>query len=174
DDGQLKDASGVTRDAADEGAFKLTDGNFEFYYEFSIDTDEDEPQVDSINATIGTSSDGDNEIEVEFSEPMAFFTRSDTVMGMNDESPLELDNYHILIVDAGDPNPSDSAVIGSPIRPDDARFDSDDETNSTVLLELDNTIDAGDRVYVYVDNNVVDPAGNSVDSANDIEDDAAN
>ncbi|MGV3524355.1 MAG: carboxypeptidase regulatory-like domain-containing protein, partial [Candidatus Sericytochromatia bacterium] len=47
DDGQLKDASGVTRDAADEGAFKLTDGNFEFYYEFSIDTDEDEPQVDS-------------------------------------------------------------------------------------------------------------------------------
>ncbi|MGV3526564.1 MAG: Ig-like domain-containing protein, partial [Candidatus Sericytochromatia bacterium] len=130
DDGQIKDESGVTRDTGDGGYFKLTDGNFEMWYEFSIDTDEEEPQVDSVTAINGSS--GNDEIEVEFSEPMLFSTRGGQISGMGDESPLNPANYMVRVTTSNNvavlPATSLDVLNGS------VRFDSDDETNSTVIL----------------------------------------
>ncbi len=80
-DAGLKDKSGITRD---EEHFKLTDGRFENYYKFSINTDEQDPGIDSIVATTsensGANSDGDV-IKVRFSERMIHYTLSGAVAG---------------------------------------------------------------------------------------------
>ncbi len=77
----LKDKSGITRD---EDHFKLTEGRFENYYKFSIDTDEQDPGIDSIVATTsensGANSDGDV-IKVRFSERMIHYTLSGAIAG---------------------------------------------------------------------------------------------
>lgn len=80
DDTQIPDSSGITRD---ENYFKLTDGNFENIYKFSVQTDEDRPDVDSISSTTSGSGDDDRtrfvesqfQIEVPGNRLMVFYGR---------------------------------------------------------------------------------------------------
>ncbi len=80
-DSNLKDKSGITRS---EDYFKLTRGDFERTYKFSINSDEQEPGVSTITAQTaensGISSNGDA-IRVRFTEPMIHYTLGPTIAG---------------------------------------------------------------------------------------------
>ncbi|MEZ0374565.1 MAG: hypothetical protein ACAI44_36090, partial [Candidatus Sericytochromatia bacterium] len=173
DDGQIKDKSGITRDAGDGGYFKLTDGNFEGNYKFAINSDTEEPEIDAINAKTGENGNlvGD-EVEVEFSEPMVYYTeigeiRGNMAGGSSNEDPIDSDNY-FMSVNAG-PEVNISTGYGGI-----AIFDTTDKTHKTVLLRFfGNQYAPGDNVKIRVSSSVLDPAGNSVDSANDEDDDTA-
>lgn len=75
----LKDKSGISRN---EKHFKLTDGNFEEYYKFSINTDTTAPTLTSITAQTdeNAGSNGDA-VSVRYSERMIIYTRSRTIAG---------------------------------------------------------------------------------------------
>lgn len=172
-DGQIKDTSGVTRDAGDGGYFKLTDGNFEGNYKFSVVSDKSEPELASINAL--TDENGNpvgDEIKVEFSEPMVYYTEIGEIRGNMDGSsanqdPINPDNYFISINNAAEVNLG-TGLGGS------ATFDTTDRTHKTVLLRnFGDPYAPGDKVKVRVSSSVVDPAGNSVDSSHDEDDDTA-
>ena len=173
----LKDKSGITRD---EKHFKLTEGRFEEYYKFSISTDEDKPEVDSITVVDGGNSGstiGDT-IKVRFSERMIHRTLAGAIAGgINGQiteaagavgsvtSSLAADNY-ILQINNGMTQDWNTVSAGSGV----AVFDSNDPTNKTVLLFTSNSSDSvfnpGDNVEITVKTTVLDPAGNSVDSSN--------
>ena len=173
----LKDKSGITRN---EKHFKLTEGRFEEYYKFSINTDEDKPEVDSITVVDGGNSGstiGDT-IKVRFSERMIHRTLAGAIAGgINGQiteaagavgsvtSSLAADNY-ILQINNGMTQDWNTVSAGSGV----AVFDSNDPTNKTVLLFTSNSSDSvfnpGDNVEITVKTTVLDPAGNSVDSSN--------
>lgn len=80
----ITDQSGVSRES---NHFKLTDGPLEESYKFSIQLDQTPPKVDKAFAATFENSDplGDA-IKVNFSEPMAFFTKSRVIAaGMDDK-----------------------------------------------------------------------------------------
>lgn len=172
DDGQIKDKSGVTRDADDDGYFKLTDGNFEGNYKFAITGDDEKPELASINALTGENGNtvGD-EIEVEFSEPMIFYTeggqiRGNMAGGAEDEDPTNPENYFISVNGGAEQNLD--TLNGN------VSFDTNDRTHKTVLLRsFGNLYAPGAKVKIRISNSMVDPAGNSLDSANDEDDDTA-
>ena len=179
----LKDKSGITRN---EKHFKLTEGRFEEYYKFSINTDEDKPEVDSITVVDGGNSGstiGDT-IKVRFSERMIHRTLAGAVAGGINSQMTEAaggvsgnngsvssanaaGNYTIDINNGDDVFDWDQADEGNGV----AVFDSNDPTNKTILLFVgnggsDNVFDPGDNIEITVKTTVLDPAGNSVDSSN--------
>ena len=172
----LKDKSGITRD---ELHFKLTEGRFENYYKFSINTDEDKPGVDSITVIDGGNSGstiGDT-IKVRFSERMIHRTLAGPVAGgINDqmtEAAAAVSNVtsaqaaanYIVQINTGMAMDWNTVVGGNGV----AVFDSNDPTNKTVLLFTSSSSDLvfnpGDNIEVTVKTTVLDPAGNSVDSS---------
>ncbi len=177
----LKDKSGITRD---EDHFKLTEGQFEDYYKFSINTDEDKPTVESITVVDGGNSGTSNgdTIKVRFSERMIHRTLAGPVAGgvndvANEAAGAVTDsgntgvtgaqagaNYQISI--NGGSNADWSTVAGGT---GEAVFDSNDATNKTVLLFTSSSSDAvfspGQNIEITVKTTVLDPAGNSVDSS---------
>ncbi len=177
----LKDKSGITRN---EDHFKLTEGQFEDYYKFSIETDEDKPTVESITVVDGGNSGTSNgdTIKVRFSERMIHRTLAGPVAGgVNDvanEAPGAVTdtndigvtgaqaaaNYQISI--NGGSNADWSTVAGGT---GEAVFDSNDATNKTVLLFTSSSSDMvfmpGQNIEITVKTTVLDPAGNSVDSS---------
>ena len=169
-DGQVRDKAGTTRAST---YFKLTDGNFEQTYKFSINTDEDKPRITQLMASSAeegsTTSSGDT-IKVRFSERMIHYTLSKTIAGgMNGHSPsaagdvgstgvVAAENYEVSVAGAPAFQWSD---VGSAV------FDASDPTDKTVLL-LPRDISAalfssGDTLDVRIASTVLDPAGNSLD-----------
>ncbi|HSH95270.1 MAG TPA: hypothetical protein VK968_14045, partial [Roseimicrobium sp.] len=114
-----------------------------------------------------------------FSEPMVFYTedpgevRGNIDTGADDEDPVDSDNYFITVTRAGVEVLAEFPWSDAGF----ATFDTDDRTHKTVLLRLDNEDndlwEPGDKINVRVSSSVVDPAGNSVDSGNDEDDDTA-
>ena len=80
----IKDKSGISRN---KEHFKLTDGNFEESYKFSIQTDEAKPELSSIIAQTdenqGTKGDS---VWARFSERMIIYTRDVTIAGGMDNA----------------------------------------------------------------------------------------
>ena len=143
-DKQLKDKSGITR--ASE-YFKLTDGNFEESYKFSITTDEVKPTLNSLVAQTaensGVNSDGDA-IKVRYSERMIHYTLGPTIAGgkngvasqaaaanngVTAESAAA--NYKVSVIRSGNTlmNQSTWSALGGK-----AIFDTNDPTHKTVIL----------------------------------------
>lgn len=162
----IKDKTGVSRDQAH---FKLTDGRFENYFKFSINTDEDRPALDSVIVIDGNTPDntlGDL-IKVRFSEPMIYPTLSGPVAGgINGEASEAVDvaaNYSININDGNRVFSWDQAGAG---HTGIAIFDTNDPTHRTLLLLTSNNDEdiftASDQIKVTVRSTVTDPAGNSM------------
>ncbi len=139
----IKDKSGITRD---EKHFKLTEGRFENYYKFSINTDEVKPSVNSVTVIDGQNSGSDtgDTIKVQFSERMIHRTLSASVAGGMNGQPTEAAgannnisstsaaaNYRVTVTRGGQTimNQADWSSLGGG-----AVFDSNDATNKTVLL----------------------------------------
>ena len=169
-DGQLRDKAGTTRAST---YFKLTDGNFEQTYKFSINTDEEKPRLAQLTASSaeGLNTTSGDTIKVRFSERMIHYTASKIIAGgMNGHSPsaagdfglsgvVAAENYQVSVAGAPAFQWSD---VGSAV------FDASDLTHKTVLL-LPRDISAalfssGDTLEVRVATTVLDPAGNSVDA----------
>ena len=143
-DSQLKDKSGITRN---EKYFKLTDGNFEETFKFSINTDENEPTLSSLIAQTaensGVNSDGDA-IKVRYSERMIHYTLGPTIAGgMNGVSSQAAGannnitaeqaaaNYRVTVIRSGNTLLNQSTWSGLGGR---AIFDTNDPTHKTVIL----------------------------------------
>ncbi len=174
--GNLKDKSGIIRSSKH---FKLTDGDFEETYKFSINTDNQKPSVSSINAQTSENGSGDGDaIKLRFSERMIHYTLSGSIAGgmagvssqaaaANNSTYAEnaANNYLITVVRNGIPvlGPSSWASLGGR-----AVFDTNDPTHKTVLLLPASGSDLykpGDNVIVEVSTSVLDPAGNSVNAS---------
>ncbi|HSH95269.1 MAG TPA: carboxypeptidase regulatory-like domain-containing protein, partial [Roseimicrobium sp.] len=137
DDEQIKDKSGITRDLEDGGYFKLTDGDFEVSYKFSIDTDEEEPALENVEALTDENGNAEgDEIKIEFSEPMVFYTEDPGEVRGNidgtaaDEDPINPDNYFFSVNDGAE------FSWGTYFPENIASFDTDDRTHKTVLLRV--------------------------------------
>jgi len=75
----LKDKSGISRS---EKHFKLTDGDFEESYKFSIKTDEVKPTISSITAeTNENGGQNGDAVRVRYSERMIIYTRDISIAG---------------------------------------------------------------------------------------------
>ncbi len=147
-DQQLKDKSGITRS---ENYFKLTDGNFEQSYKFSIQSDTQKPTLESLTAQTaensGVNSNGDA-IKLRYSERMIHYTLNPTIAGgmngvasqaagaISDEGnsvsgEAAAANYRVTVIRSGNTELSQanwSALGGRAI------FDTSDPTHKTILL----------------------------------------
>ena len=150
-DKNLKDKSGITRSS---DYFKLTQGDFERSYKFSINTDEIDPALLSItantaeNSGVGTTGDS---IRVRFTEPMIHYTLGPVIaggMGGNGaEAPAAnnsitaeqaAQNYRVTVNRGGTLvyNNIPWSTLGGK-----AVFDANDPTYRTVLLVAPGVID---------------------------------
>lgn len=161
-DNNIKDKSGITRSTTGAvgsnvnngvgdggvGAFKLTEGNFEMSYKFSISADTTRPSVESITAQTaensGANSDGDA-VRVRFSERMIHYTLGPTIAGgMGANTPTQAAaanngtsaeaaaaNYSVIVNRQGTVQQGQIswAALGGR-----AIFDTNDPTHRTVLL----------------------------------------
>jgi len=152
-DANIKDKSGITRSTSSAvtgggtGAFKLTEGNFERTFKFSIGADTVKPRIDSITAQTaensGVNSDGDA-IKVRFNERMIHYTLGPTIAGgmggvasqgaaANNALTAEAaaGNYKVTVIRSGATqlNQATWASLGGR-----AIFDTNDATHKTVLL----------------------------------------
>lgn len=187
DDDRIRDASGVSRGAG-EKKFKLTNGNFEASYRFSIDPDDESPDIDyvSVKTAENGNSSGDM-IKIRFSKPMIYYFPFGPAIpngspaiagGMGGDisqaaaafhllpSSGVADNYTVSVYRAGTPilNKIGWGNLGGS-----AVFDTNDSSHKTVLL-LPHTAGTdlfkpGDEVTVKVADSIVDPAGNRVVAA---------
>ncbi|MEZ0371772.1 MAG: hypothetical protein ACAI44_21950, partial [Candidatus Sericytochromatia bacterium] len=175
DDGEIRDQNGTSCYQEDGGCFRLTARNSATVYSFSIVSETTRPALTTavVLAAESGNLEGD-QIEVEFSEPMVFYTedpgevRGNITGNAPAQDPIAAGNYFVS-VNAGAEFPWSD--VGS------ASFDTNDLTQKTVrLLPLDPDTDLwepGASVRVRVGAEVVDPAGNSVDPAMDEADDTA-
>lgn len=166
-DGQIKDKSGTSRVAADGGYFKATDGDFEGNYRFSIVGDDEAPGLASIQALTGENGNvlGD-EIKVVYTEPMVYYTSVGQIRGnMNGgqlaKDPLRAGNYLISV--NGGPEVTLSSLGGV------AQFDTEATHKTVNLRSFGNLYAPGAQIKVRVATTMVDPAGNTLDSAKDDE-----
>ncbi len=175
-EGEIKDKSGVSRSTA-EKKFKLTDGDFEASYMFSIKSDQTAPSVLLINANAAENGNTSGDaIKVRFSEPMRYNTLGPVIAGgmggvisaaaaAIGSLPTSgvANNYTISVTRLGTPI-LDQVTWGS--LGGSATFDVDDTTNQTVLLQPPTAgtdlFRPGDLVNVNIANSVLDPAGNSI------------
>ena len=176
-EGEIKDKSGTARSTG-EKKFKLTEGNFEASYKFSIRSDETHPVVDWIDARAAENGSSGDLIKVRFSEPMRYNTLGNIVAGGMGGNILQAvaaigalpasgvaNNYTVSVIRTGTTllNQVTWGSLGGG-----ATFDINDTTNKTVLLQPPTAgtdlFKPGDTVRVTVADSVLDPAGNGISS----------
>lgn len=162
---EIQDNGGMSRS---QKFFKLTSGEAEDSYSFSIRTDDVKPGLSSISAlTSENGSLGGDSLKVKLNEAMLVSTKSaDLVGGLNgdtSQSPLSASNYFITVTRSGETiaNHISWAELGGRVV-----FDSDDPSRRTLLL-LPSSGNAdiftpGDVVKLDMASSVVDPAGNTM------------
>jgi tetratricopeptide (TPR) repeat protein len=169
--------------------FKLTDGDFEESYKFSIKSDEVKPSLSQIFVqSAETGGKYGDAIAVRYSERMIFYTQGQIIAGGMAESETNqswkqapagypgngglstperaAENYHVTLTPAGYVFPLFEGAwseLGGGVY-----YDPGDPTGKTVLLITPPGLSLfrpGDLVKVTLSATILDPAGNSVDTS---------
>lgn len=165
----IKDKSGAWRH---DQWFKITDGDAENYVKHAIRTDESRPHISSIIASSAeTGSLRGDTIKVRFSERMVIDTKagdigaSNSIINQNlQQSPS---NPSLYTVDVRSALYEMTYNWGLDVQGT-ATFDADDPTRKTIILQPANPeqqiFQPRDVITVRVSDNIVDPAGNTMES----------
>jgi Tfp pilus assembly protein PilF len=169
--------------------FKLTDGDFEESYKFSIKTDEVKPNLSQLFVqSAETGGKYGDAIAVRYSERMIIYTRGQIIAGGMAESDTDqswkqapagypgngglstperaAQNYHVTLTPAGYVFPLFEGAwseLGGGVY-----YDPGDPTGKTVLLIPPPGLSLfrpGDLVKVTLSPTILDPAGNSIDTS---------
>ncbi len=177
--GQIKDKSGISRSS---NYFKVNAGAAENSSRFTLQADSQKPELTGLTAQTAENggSNGDA-IQVRYSEPMIYYTLSQTLAGGFSAQVSEAaaahgalsassiaNNYKVTVKRAGviivNNQSWGSAGLGGK-----AVFDTMDPSHKSVLLlpsnPVTNIYEPGDVVTIKLDSTVQDPAGNSMNSS---------